>query len=79
MIKVFNMITDDKSFYDTPDPAHAVMCAHAQECGNFNTWEYVAKYAQKIFRGMWTVSCGDWIAFHSCPWPTDVKEAWRDL
>lgn len=44
-------------------PTLAVICAYAQDLGDWNTWEYGEKYADKAVVGKHTVFCGDFSAF----------------
>ncbi len=40
----------------------AVMAAHAQAHGDFNTWDYHERYGSLLTHGNRTVACGDYIA-----------------
>ena len=53
-----NLATGERKMY-TLMPAMAVVCAHEQEHGNFNTWEYDYSQVELTPSGKhWT--CGDW-------------------
>lgn len=40
----------------------AVIAAHAQSLGDFNTWEYEERYGDRVEHGRATVRCGDFTA-----------------
>ena len=44
------------------EPEIAVIAAYAQARGDFNTWDYSKKYGARVYRGGYSVSCGDYCA-----------------
>lgn len=61
---VMNLATAEKQEYDNAlTPEQAVIAAFAQSRGDFNTWDYQAKYAHLVQAGKLTVLCGDFSAF----------------
>lgn len=55
-----NLATGETRVYSLP-PDRAVVAAHAQEHGDWNTWNY-ARYGSKIEYAQQHVVCGDWAA-----------------
>ncbi len=62
MCTVINLSTKEKQIY-TCDPKTAVMCAYAQDKGDFNTWDYDKKYSHLVLEGDSIWNCGDFSAF----------------
>ena len=65
LVKVLNLRTNDISYFSC-EPIDAVMAAHAQSKGDWNTWDYAKKYRsiveiQHSQRGgaHATIMCGD--------------------
>lgn len=44
-------------------PRDAVMAAHAQSRGDWNTWEYEERYSCLTVETRLTFLCGDWATF----------------
>lgn len=61
MVRVMNLRTSETQVYST-DPASAVLAAHAQEHGDWNTWAYWTRYRGLLRRGQFHWFCGDWAA-----------------
>jgi hypothetical protein len=59
--EVINLKTLEKRIYSLP-PRDAAIAAYAQERGDYNTWDYEARYGHLITEGFITVACGDWCA-----------------
>lgn len=67
--------------YTDLSPRQAVIAAHAQERGDFNTWDYERTYGPSVIefadrgRGLFFATLGDWTASadspagHVCAWP----------
>ena len=58
-LTVTNLATLEQRTYCCP-PLQAVIAAHAQDRGDFNTWQYEQRYASTATYGKQTVCCGDW-------------------
>ena len=58
-IEVLNLRTWDKMTYVGLSPIEAVIAAHAQSRGDWNTWNY-KQYRYDIECGKGIVTCGDW-------------------
>ncbi len=52
--------TMEEREYTLP-PTEAVIAAHAQGLGDYNTWDY-SKYRSLLVKTARTVACGDWCA-----------------
>ncbi len=50
------------STYSGISPRDAVIAAHAQSLGDFNTWEYEDRYGRLVRSGRETVGCGNFCA-----------------
>lgn len=61
MVKVLDLNTGKYLIYSGITPAEAVVAAHEQSKGNFNTWSYDFTQAKVGPSGM-TVLCGDFSA-----------------
>jgi hypothetical protein len=59
--EVTNLATGAKITYSLP-PEEAVVCAHEQSKGNYNTWDYSKKPHPLLRDAGRFVSCGDWTA-----------------
>lgn len=59
---VLDLATGKKKVYSC-SPREAVMAAHAQEHGDWNTWDYESRYGDLVRFGQHTVLCGDWSTF----------------
>ena len=57
MCTVVNLATREKMIY-TCDPKTAVICAYAQNKGDFNTWDYDEKYSHFVLEcdSVWNCS-----------------------
>jgi len=53
-----NLCTDEKQVY-TCEPRMAVICAYAQNNGDYNTWDYEKKYSHLIMESNFCYNCGD--------------------
>lgn len=62
MTTVVNLKTGDVLRYSC-SPREAVISAHAQSLGDWNTWGYQTRYGNMTAFGKYTVSCGDMCAF----------------
>lgn len=51
-----------KERWYTGSPKEAVLAAHAQERGDYNTWDYAKRYQAEIVDGQHTIACGNWAA-----------------
>jgi hypothetical protein len=60
-VTVFNLSSDDIQTF-TCTPRQAVLAAHAQSLGDFNTWDYEQNYRHLLTRGRLTIACGDFCA-----------------
>lgn len=57
--EVVNLRTGEKKTYVGITPSEAVIAAHAQAKGDWNTWDYGQhKYPVEFCKK--TVTCGDW-------------------
>lgn len=70
LTKVTNLWTQEEREFSLL-PQDAVVAAHAQEHGDYNTQEYAAKYNKFVFVATVTVTCGSWCAFTN---PLDTPE-----
>jgi len=59
--RVLNLATRQEQFYSS-SPREAVIAAYAQSVGDWNTWDYEARYGSLAMMGRFTVSCGDFCA-----------------
>lgn len=55
---VHSLISKEIRVYDLP-PRQAVMAAHAQSIGDYNTWDY-GKYEKDVITGKISVACGNY-------------------
>ena len=62
MTTVMNLSNGSKQEY-TCSPTDAVVAAHAQSLGDWNTWDYATKYSFMLETGPDTVLCGNFSAF----------------
>lgn len=62
MVDVMNLV-DMHTVRYTCSPKEAVVCAHAQSLGDYNTWDYDEKYNHLVEEGLYTYLCGDWSVF----------------
>ena len=62
MTTVMNLSNGSKQEYSC-SPADAVVAAHAQSLGDWNTWDYAAKYAFMLETGLVSIICGNFSAF----------------
>lgn len=62
MITVFNLSTGGEHFYAGCTPTEAVVSAHAQSLGDWNTWQYDDRYGPLVVTNTATVRCGDFSA-----------------
>ena len=60
MTNVLNLSTLEERHYSSLAPEQAVVAAHAQSKGDWNTWQYSERYADLVRRGHVSVGCGDW-------------------
>lgn len=59
VVTVFNLLTGEYgSTYVGISPAEAVVAAHAQSLGDYNTWDYTEKYGHLIRHNGDHVLCG---------------------
>lgn len=56
---VLNLSTGKEMIYSGISPRRAVICAFAQERGDWNTWDYETRYGDRVEVGRQTVACGD--------------------
>ncbi len=61
---VTNLWTNEEREISLP-PQEAVVTAHAQEHGDYDTQGYAEKYNKLVFVATVTVMCGNWSAFLS--------------
>lgn len=61
MTEVVNLNNGDVVIYSCK-PEEAVIAAHAQSLGDWNTWDYDERYGEKVERGDFYISCGDFTA-----------------
>lgn len=61
MIVVRDMRDPDREVvYDGAiGPRMAVICAHARDCGDLNTWGYEERYGSMVEEGRWHYFCGN--------------------
>ena len=61
VVKVLNLATGEWRTYVLLTPREAVIAAHAQSQGDFNTWDYQEKYKNlvRVSDTGKTLSCGD--------------------
>lgn len=62
MVIVVNLATGERLYYGGIKPSNAVAAAYAQAQGDWNTWDYRAKYKSMLKFGNLTVACGDFVA-----------------
>lgn len=55
-------LSDDKTQIYTCAPQEAVVAAYAQERGDWNTWDYQARYGDLVIESDNFVTCGDFTA-----------------
>lgn len=56
-----NLATGEERTYVGLSPEQAAMAAYAQQHGDWNTWDYEAKYQHLVkSTGLLKCSCGDW-------------------
>jgi hypothetical protein len=60
-VRVLNLTTRNYQIY-TCDPRSAVIAAHAQSLGDWNTWDYESKYADIAQEGKYSWNCGNFSA-----------------
>lgn len=60
LVRVVNLKTGETRDYSLP-ATRAVVAAHAQSLGDWNTWNY-EQYFRLVTQGKSTVACGDWCA-----------------
>lgn len=69
-VATFNFATDaDGPAYAGITPREAVMAAHAQAHGDWNTWDYEGHYGFLVVETETVVRCGDFTAFKGAPAP----------
>ena len=73
-ITVVNLATGEQKLYTCP-PLDAVIAAHAQSLGDFNTWDYLPKYRDQVETTRLGHYIGDWGVIHS-PTVDLPKIAW---
>lgn len=73
MTKVINLRTGEERFY-TCSAHEAVVCAYAQERGDWNTWEYEQRYGKLVEESERCVFCGDWAALKHEPPSTNYNQ-----
>ena len=70
MVRVLDLRTSKWVGEYSCSPRAAVIAAYAQDLGDWNTWDYEAKYGRCVIEGRWTVFCGDFSALkeveHDC-------------
>lgn len=52
----------DGPTYEGISPREAVIAAHAQAVGDWNTWGYESAWGHLVTEGAHTVTCGDFTA-----------------
>ena len=62
MALVRNLATLEERHY-TCEPREAVIAAHAQEKGDWNTWAYGVRYGAEVRESSLCFYCGDWATF----------------
>jgi hypothetical protein len=60
--RTFNLATGDWAGEYSCSPRDAVIAAHAQSSGDFNTWDYETRYGHLVNQGAETVWCGSFSA-----------------
>lgn len=55
---VMNLCTGKKQIY-TCGPKMAVICAYAQNNGDYSTWDYKKNYSHLVTEGNFSYNCGD--------------------
>ncbi|OGL47319.1 MAG: hypothetical protein A2W05_09765 [Candidatus Schekmanbacteria bacterium RBG_16_38_10] len=63
MVTVLNLSNLTEQVY-TCSPEEAVIAAYAQSTGDFNTWDYDARYSRLLEWGEHCVLCGDFSSFY---------------
>ncbi len=58
LVRVFDLDTDKDGPTYTCDPRMAVICAHAQSLGDWNTWDYETAWGHMVVESDSTVRCG---------------------
>lgn len=58
MTKILNLRTGEWQAYSC-SPRSAVIAAHAQSRGDWNTWNYKDRYDHMVESGQWHLFCGD--------------------
>jgi len=53
------------------EPREAVIAAHAQSLGDFETWNYEEKYGDQVLYGAATVICGNFSTWSN---PNETRE-----
>jgi hypothetical protein len=66
MTRALNLATGAAREYTCP-PRRAVLAAHAQDGGDWNTWGYERRYGPLVRHGVRCVTVGDWTALVSVP------------
>lgn len=61
-VRTFNLRTGDWGPTYSVAPRMAVICAHAQSLGDWNTWDYEKNYGHLVHTGRETVWCGNFSA-----------------
>ena len=61
MTDVLNLATRQHIPY-TCSPREAVIAAHAQARGDWNTWDYEKRYGHLVTEGRRVITCGDFTA-----------------
>ncbi len=62
MCTVMDLINRKKYIY-TWEPRIAVICAYAQNKGDFVTWEYEKKYSHLVLEGKYTYNLNDFSVY----------------
>lgn len=62
MALVRNLLTGDTFSYSCP-PKQAVIAAHAQQRGDFNTWDYATRYSSLVRESSLCYVIGDLATF----------------
>ncbi|HXK39407.1 MAG TPA: hypothetical protein VJ837_01050 [Candidatus Paceibacterota bacterium] len=61
-VRVFNLATGTWVGEWTCTPREAVIAAHAQSLGDYNTWDYEERYGSLVVNNKKTVRVGDYTA-----------------
>jgi len=61
MVTVKNLWEPSYKAIYSCSPKEAVIAAHAQSLGDFNTWDY-QKYGHLVKEGEFTIGCGEFCA-----------------